>query len=93
MAERISDIMALCPEARLDVSYQAYETEDANIRVQCPNDWDLDQCDQLSWQMAEKYTDTLLQDGISIVVLVIEPVERVRRENEAFRDEHTKRAS
>ncbi len=55
-----------------------------NDGVQCPEDWDLDRCDKLSWQMADRYTATPVRDGISIVVLVIEPADRVRRDNEAF---------
>lgn len=93
VAERISEIKEACPDAVLDVSYQPYETEDANIRVRCPDDWTLDQCDALSWQMADKYTDTLLNDGISIVILIIEPPEQVRRENESFQAELDKQAS
>jgi len=93
IAELIGEVKSRCPEAPVEISYQPFETEDAHLRVLCPESWDLDQCDNLEMEMASIYTRILLEDGLSIPVLVIEPPERVRQEMEALQRQIQQRAS
>lgn len=93
IAELIGEVKSRCPEARVEISYQPYETEDAHLRVHCPDSWDLDQCEDLGMAMASIYTRILLDDGLSILVLIIEPPERVREEMEALQRQRQQKAS
>lgn len=93
VAELMSEAKSKCEDAHVEISFQPFETEDAHILVHCPESWDLDQCAELSWHMAGLTSDILLDDGLSIPVLVIEPPERVKKENEAFRAALKKQAS
>ncbi|HEY3999216.1 MAG TPA: hypothetical protein VGO93_10145 [Candidatus Xenobia bacterium] len=86
-----SAIKARCPDARIDISYQAYESEDAHLKVYPPDAWDLDQCWSLGEQMASVCSDVLLKKGFLIAVLVIEPPDHVRRANDEFLQEMARR--
>ncbi len=85
VADLVSKIEALCPNARLNVSYQRIESEDATIYVYVPSDWTFDQSYELSDSLAGLRLDLLLATGYSILTLVKDPPERVQQENEAFR--------
>lgn len=63
----------LCPDARLDISFVRYETEDAHIWITAPATMTEDQRDRLSSQVAEKSVDILLSEGFLILAGVEDP--------------------
>jgi hypothetical protein len=63
----------LCPDARLDISFVRYETEDAHIWIAAPATMTEDQRDRLSTQVAEKSVDILLSEGFLILAGVEDP--------------------
>ncbi|MBI3925023.1 MAG: hypothetical protein HY319_05745 [Armatimonadetes bacterium] len=93
VADLASEAKARCPEAHVLISYQPYETEDANLRVFCPESWELDQCWELAERLGERSSRILVEEGFFIPVLVMEPPERVRREDEVYRLSLRKEAS
>ena len=84
VADFVGAIKERMPEAKIEISYQPYETEDANLHVYCPERYTSDECQELAIAMAERHARTLLDDGFSVLVLVFEPPERVKRENEEY---------
>ncbi len=93
VANLISEVKALCPEAAIEVSYQPYETEDAHLVVHPPDSWTLDQCETLFEETATLMSDLLISTGFSVPILIIEPQERVREEKEAFLAARQRKAS
>ncbi len=63
----------LCPDARLEISFVRYETEDAHIWITSPATMTEDQRDRLSSQVAEKSIDILLSEGFLILAGVEDP--------------------
>ena len=63
----------LCPDARLDISFVRYETEDAHIWITAPAAMTEEQRDRLSTQVAEKSVDILLSEGFLILAGVEDP--------------------
>jgi hypothetical protein len=84
VAEVIATITERCPEARVRISYQPYETEDANLHVYPPPSWDLDQCWDLREGLSQYCSDLFLSEGYFIAVLVVEPQDQVRRDRADF---------
>ena len=63
----------LCPDARLEISFVRYETEDAHIWITAPAAMTEEQRDRLSTQVAEKSVDILLSEGFLILAGVEDP--------------------
>ena len=95
VADFISEVKKRCPEALVEVSHEPFETEDAHLIVHPPGNWTLGQCETLGEAMAELGCHLLLECGVSIPVLVIEPRERVSEDEKAFQvhRQQTKKAS
>ena len=66
-------IHGLCPDARLEISFVRYETEDAHIWITAPATMTEEQRDRLSTQVAEKSVDILLSEGFLILAGVEDP--------------------
>jgi hypothetical protein len=77
IAELVGHIKALCPDARIRVTGNRFEDEDANIDVYPPLDWTLDQLDELEEEIAEKKLETLLERGHFIHTFIYEPEQQV----------------
>ena len=67
-------IKELCPEAKIRVSRDVYETEDAGVFVYPPLDWDEDRCLDLEFKLAERSVDVLDDYGYHILAYVLEPM-------------------
>ncbi len=93
VADFISEVKQRCPEASIEVSYQPYETEDAHLTVRPPESWTLAQCEELSEEAARLVTDLLLDTGLSILILIVEPQKSVRQEREAYLEARRQKAS
>jgi hypothetical protein len=66
-------IRDLCPEAQLEISFVRYEDEDAHIWVTLPATLTVDEREELANCLAEKSLDTLLTEGLLILVGIEEP--------------------
>ncbi|MGQ9627667.1 MAG: hypothetical protein ACUVV0_12285 [Anaerolineae bacterium] len=77
LAEFQSYIKELCPEARIETSTDVYETEDADIFVYPPLNWDEDRCLELELKLAEKSVEALDDWGYNILVYVYEPEQQL----------------
>lgn len=66
-------IKELCPEAKIRVSRDVYEMEDAGVFVYPPLDWDEDRCLDLEFKLAERSVDILDESGYHILAYVLEP--------------------
>jgi hypothetical protein len=66
-------IPALCPEARLEISFARYEDEDAHIWVSFPSTLALEAREYVANRMAEKSLDILLAEGFLILAGIEEP--------------------
>lgn len=90
VADFISEMKRLCPDSTIEVSYEPYETEDAHLIVRVPENWTDEQCERLEVHAAKMHCNLLLETGLSILALVIEPQERIRREVEAHQKKQLK---
>ncbi len=77
IAELVSYIKALCPDARLRVTGNRFEDEDANIDVYPPFDWTFDQLDELEEQIGDKKLDILVERGYYVHTFVYEPEQQI----------------
>ncbi len=80
IAELVGHIKALCPDARLHVTGNRFEDEDANIDVYPPFDWTMDELEE---KIGEVKLDILLEHGHFIHTFVYEPeqqIEEARRQ-------------
>jgi hypothetical protein len=66
-------IKELCPEAKIRVSRDVYETEDAGVFVYPPLDWNEDRCLDLEFKLAERSADVLDEYGYHILAYVLDP--------------------
>jgi len=83
IAELVGHIKAICPDARLRVTGNRFEDEDANIDIYPPLDWTLDRLDELEEMIGDKKLDILLERGHFIHTFVYEPeqqIEEARRQ-------------
>jgi hypothetical protein len=79
-----SQIKTYCPEGKVRISYQPYESEDAHLTVFPPDVWSLDQCWDLGESMAGFCSDLFEREGVFIIVLVIDPPDKVRQADSEF---------
>ena len=77
IAELVSYIKALCPDARLRVTGNRFEDEDANIDIYPPLSWTLNQLDELEEKIREVKLDILLEGGHFIHTFVYEPAQQI----------------
>jgi hypothetical protein len=77
IAELVGYIKALCPDARLRVTGNRFEDEDANIDIYPTLDWTMDQLDELEEEIAEKKLEILIERGHFIHTFVCEPEQQV----------------
>ncbi|MEJ2555609.1 MAG: hypothetical protein P8186_05165 [Anaerolineae bacterium] len=82
LAELIGYIKELCPGARLRITGNRFEDEDANIDIYPPLDWTLDQLDELEEKIGDRKLDILIERGHFIHTFVYEPEQQIE---EAFR--------
>jgi len=93
IADLIAEIKKRSPDAAVEISYQPYETEDAHLIVHPPDNWSLEQCEELAEYTAECTCNLLLKAGVSIPVLVLEPVDKVNAAKKAHLAGRKKKAS
>lgn len=93
VADFISEVKERCPDARIRVSYQPYETEDANLKVYLPATLTDEDLEKLADDTAVMMSDLLEKTGYSIPILLVEDQDRVRQEKEAFLAARQRRAS
>ena len=77
IAELISYIKDLCPDARLRITGRRFEDEDANIDIYPPLDWTLNQLDELQERIGDKKLDILTERGVFIHTFVYEPEQQI----------------
>jgi len=77
IAELVGHIKSLCPDARLRVTGNRFEDEDANIDIYPPLDWTMAQLDELEEKIGEVKLDILLERGHFIHTFVYEPEQQI----------------
>jgi hypothetical protein len=77
IAELVSYIKELCPDARLRVTGNRFEDEDANIDIYPPLDWTLSQLDELEEKIGDRKLDILTGRGHFIHTFVYEPEQQI----------------
>jgi hypothetical protein len=77
IAELVSYIKELCPDARLRVTGNRFEDEDANIDIYPPLDWTLSQLDELEEKIGDRKLDILTARGHFIHTFVYEPEQQI----------------
>lgn len=70
-------IRELCPEGRVEVSDDIFETEDANVVVYPPLSWDDDQVAEFQHQLSERSLEILIETGYHILVYVYERQQQI----------------
>ncbi|MHB1955484.1 MAG: hypothetical protein ACYCOU_17245 [Sulfobacillus sp.] len=83
-ADLISEVKERCPDGRVVISEYAYEDEDGHIHVYPPDSWELDQCMELEEQMGAICSDRFLEGGPLILVMVVEPPDKVAQDRADF---------
>jgi hypothetical protein len=84
VARAVSETKARCSDGKVTISYQPYESEDAHLIVHPPEDWSLDQCWTLGEEMAAFCSDLFERTSIFVLVLVIDPPDKVKQANAEF---------
>jgi hypothetical protein len=77
IAELVSYIKELCPDARIRVTGNRFEDEDVNIDVYPPLDWTLDQLDELEEKIGDKKLVILTEQGHVVHTFVYEPEQQI----------------
>jgi hypothetical protein len=67
LSELTAMIKDLSPQARVEISFERYEDEDAHIDVYPPSSMMPDQVSRIELAMGERCNDVLLETGIFIV--------------------------
>ena len=67
LRELILLVKELRSEARIEISFERYEDEDAHIRIYPPPDLRPDEVQQLELTLGQRCTDILLETGLFIV--------------------------
>ena len=63
-------VKELRSDARIEISFERYEDEDAHIRIYPPPDLRPDEVQQLELTLGQRCTDILLETGLFIVSAV-----------------------
>lgn len=67
LSELTALIKELSPEARVEISFERYEDEDAHIRVYPPPSVDIGEATRIELTMGERCNDVLLETGLFII--------------------------
>jgi hypothetical protein len=67
LSELTALIKELSPEARVEISFERYEDEDAHIRVYPPPSVDIAEATRIELTMGERCNDVLLETGLFIL--------------------------
>ena len=67
LSEITALIKELSPQARVEISFEQYEDEDAHIRVYPPPSVDIGEATRIERTMGERCNDVLLDTGLFIV--------------------------
>lgn len=67
LSEITALIKELSPQARVEISFEQYEDEDAHIRVYPPPSVDIGEATRIERTMGERCNDVLLETGLFIV--------------------------
>jgi len=67
LSEITALIKELSPQARVEISFERYEDEDAHIRVYPPPSVDIGEAAGIERTMGERCNDVLLETGLFIV--------------------------
>jgi hypothetical protein len=57
----------MSPQARVEVSYERYEDEDAHIRVYPPVSVDPEEATRMELEIGERCNDVLIETGLFII--------------------------
>jgi len=67
VSELTALIKELSPQARVEVSFERYEDEDAHIRVYPPSSIDSNEAAGIELKMGERCNEVLLETGLFII--------------------------
>lgn len=67
ISELTNLIKELSPQARLEISFERYEDEDAHIRVYPPAALDSEAITRIELKLGERCNDVLLETGLFII--------------------------
>lgn len=67
LSELTAWIKEIAPEARVEVSFERYEDEDANIRVYPPPSVDAEEATRMELKIGERCNDVLVETGFFII--------------------------
>ena len=67
LSEITALIKELSPQARVEISFEQYEDEDAHIRVYPPPSVDIGEATRIERTMGERCNDVLVETGLFIV--------------------------
>jgi hypothetical protein len=60
-------IKGLSPEAKVEVSFERYENEDAHIRVYPPSSINSEEATRIELAMGERCNEVLIETGLFII--------------------------
>lgn len=67
ISELTTLIKELSPQARVEVSFERYEDEDAHIRVYPPTTLDSEEASRIELKLGERCNDVLMETGLFII--------------------------
>jgi hypothetical protein len=67
MSELTALIKETSPQARVEVSFERYEDEDAHIRVYAPISVDPQEVTRIELEMGQRCNDVLIETGLFII--------------------------
>jgi len=67
LSELTAVIKELSPQARVEISFERYEDEDAHVRVYPPPSVDIGEVTRIESTMGERCNDVLLETGLFIL--------------------------
>lgn len=67
VSEMTALIKELSPQARVEISFERYEDEDAHIRVYPPSAIDSEEAARIELKMGERCNEVLLETGLFII--------------------------
>ena len=67
LSELTAMIKELSPQARVEISFERYEDEDAHIRVYPPDSIKAEEVTRIELTMGERCNDVLIETGLFIV--------------------------
>ena len=67
LSELTALIKELSPQARVEISFERYEDEDAHILVYPPPSVDVEEATRIELTMGERCNDVLIETGLFIV--------------------------